>query len=191
MSEMSEHNDVQHSETTPADSSDSKPAELHELEVVTPEASTDSSQWEDLVRDAEERAIRAQAELENVRKRMRREMDDERKFACLGLMSDLLSVVDNLQRALLAAKNSDHGAGLVEGVEMVATQFVSVLERHHCKPIEAAGQPFDPNRHEAIAQLPTNDCEPGMVTDVTQVGYVLHDRVIRPAQVRVSVAKDA
>ena len=142
------------------------------------------------LRDAHERALRSQAELENYRKRVRREIEDERRYAAVPLITDLLPVVDNLERALQAAQQQESAAGLVEGVRMVFQQLVNVLEQHHCRRIEAEGAAFDPHRHEAVGQERTSDHEPGVVARVVRIGYQLHDRVIRPSQVLVAAPAD-
>jgi len=136
--------------------------------------------------DASDRVLRAQAELENYRKRARRELEDERRYAALPLLRDLLPVLDNLRRAIDAAEKSSQGGGLLDGVRLVVQSFESVLARHDCKRIEALGKPFDPTFHEAISQQPSADHPPGTVLFVAQDGYLLHDRVVRPAQVIVS-----
>jgi molecular chaperone GrpE len=141
--------------------------------------------------EARNRHLRAQAELENFRKRMLRTVEDERRYASLPLMRDLLPVVDNLQRAIQAAEQHEHATALLEGVKLVASQLDTVLQRHHCAPIVAHGAAFDPHLHEAIAQHPSADHEPGHVCLVAQAGYQLHDRVIRPAQVIVAAPRDA
>src|SRR5688572_16903108 len=87
------------------------------------------------LKQANDRALRAQAELENFRRRLRREMDDERRYAALPLTADLLSVVDNLDRALESAEKNEAASSLLQGVKMVQSQFLSVLERHHCRRI--------------------------------------------------------
>jgi molecular chaperone GrpE len=138
--------------------------------------------------EANERVLRVQAELENFRKRTRREMEDERRFAALPVLRDLLAVLDNLQRAIEAAEKSDTGAGLLDGVKMVAQQFDGVLRQHHCRRIEALGQPFDPHLHEAVGQEPSAQFPPGAVVRELRPGYLLHDRVLRPTQVFVSAA---
>jgi molecular chaperone GrpE len=97
-----------------------------------------------------------------------------------------LPVFDNLQRAIDAAQQSSDGKNLLEGVQMVATQLEAILQQHGCVRIETVGAAFDPNQHEAIAQEPSTEHPAGTVTRATQVGYKLHDRVIRPAQVFVS-----
>jgi len=137
------------------------------------------------LQDAEQRVLRAQAELENFRKRSRREMEDERRYAAAPLVTDLLSVLDNLNRALSSAGEGASG-GLVDGVKLVVTLFESVLQKHHCERIPAVGAAFDPNLHEAIGQQPSEEHPAGTVMLETQVGYRLHDRVIRPTQVFVS-----
>ncbi|MAV37113.1 MAG: nucleotide exchange factor GrpE [Planctomycetaceae bacterium] len=138
------------------------------------------------LQDANERVLRAQAELENFRKRLRREMEEQRRFAAFPLLSDLLPVVDNLDRAVQSAKESLDPDSLLAGVEMVAAQLIAALEKHACQKITAAGEPFDPNLHEAIGQQPSEDSPEGCVAHVALNGYCLHDRVIRPSQVLVS-----
>jgi molecular chaperone GrpE len=134
---------------------------------------------------AAEQDLRAQAEFENYRKRVRREAEDEKKYASQRLVEDLLPVADDLTRALESAKGSEES--IVAGVRMVLQRFRSSLERHHVREIEATG-PFDPHRHEAVAQIP-NDAPQGTILQVARTGYLLHDRVIRPAQVVVSAGK--
>jgi molecular chaperone GrpE len=135
---------------------------------------------------AEARVLRAHAELENYRKRANRHLEDEKKYAVLPLMRDLLPVVDNLERAIQSADQEGGSARLVEGVKMVAQLLAMVLERHHCRRIEAQGAVFDPHVHEAIAQVPSEQVPPGQVLEVAQNGYQLHERVVRPSQVVVS-----
>jgi molecular chaperone GrpE len=152
---------------------------------------------EQQIREANDRALRANAELENYRKRSQRELSDERRYAVVPLVRDLLPVVDNLERAIEASDakvrslEGDESPGsdvshLLDGVKLVATQLEKVLEQHHCVRIETVGTPFDPNQHQAIAQEPSDEHPAGTVTRAAQVGYKLYDRVIRPAQVFVS-----
>ena len=161
--------------------------------TATGEAAAESNQPQDIdlaLADAEGRAMRAQAELENFRKRMRREMEEGQKYAAMPVLRELLPVVDDMQRAIAAAEKSEDSAGLLAGVKMVEARLRSVLEQQGCRQIEAEGAPFDPAKHEAILMQPSGDCEPGHVMQVTQQGYQLHDRVIRPAQVVVAKAAD-
>ena len=137
---------------------------------------------------ARDRFLRSQAELENYRKRVQREREEERRYAALPLLRDLLPGMDNLQRALDAARHTDDLAAMLQGVEMVALQFEEILKRHGAEPITAVGEPFDPNRHEALQQMPSADHPPMTIIDEIERGYRLHDRVIRPSKVIVSVA---
>jgi molecular chaperone GrpE len=148
----------------------------------------------ELLAEARKEVLRAQAELENFRKRARREMEESKQYAELSLISDLLPVLDNLTRALTAAGGeadaAESQAGLIQGVKMVADLLLQTLAQHHCHPIEAMGQPFDPNFHAAISQQPSTDHEPGTVILEVQRGYVLHDRVVRPSQVIISTSAE-
>ena len=135
---------------------------------------------------ADKRVLMAQAEAENFRKRMRRDLEDQLKYAALPLITDILEVRDNLVRALEAAENAEGTSGLKEGVAMVAKQLDDQLAKHGVKEIPAHGELFDPNFHEAISQMPSNDHAEGMVAHVAVTGFQMHDRVVRPAQVVVS-----
>jgi molecular chaperone GrpE len=136
--------------------------------------------------DAADRALRAQAELDNYRKRARREIEEERRYSLAPFLHDFLPVLDDMFRAIAAAEKSPATNGLLEGVKMIAQGLLGVLARHHCRPIEALHKPFDPNFHEAISQQPSAEYPANTVIYVAQDGYTLHDRVIRPAQVIVS-----
>lgn len=140
---------------------------------------------DDLV-EATNRALRAQADLENYRKRAQRELDEERKFANLPLLRDLLPVVDNIGRAIEAAEKAGDASSLLAGFRLVGKQLEDVLGRYGVQRIQALGQPFDPHLHEAISQQPSPDHPPHTVLHVAQEGYRLHDRVLRPSQVVVS-----
>ena len=135
---------------------------------------------------ANDRVLRAQAELENVRKRSRRDMDEQRRYANLPLVADLLPAFDNLDRAVQAAEQNENATGLLEGVKMVAIHIQSVLEQYNCRRLASIGDTFDPNVHEAVAQEPSDEVPAGNITRELRVGYQLHDRIIRPSQVMVS-----
>ncbi|NIL99053.1 MAG: nucleotide exchange factor GrpE [Planctomycetales bacterium] len=137
--------------------------------------------------EANDRALRARAELDNFRKRTQRELESERLYAAMPLLRELLPVTDNIRRAIEAAQQSPDATSLLEGFQMVAQQIQNVLAQHGCQPIPVeTGETFDPNVHEAVSQLPSDQVDAGQVIEVTQVGYQLHDRVIRPSQVVVS-----
>ena len=135
---------------------------------------------------ANDRALRLHAEMQNLRNRTSREIADERKYAALPLLRDLLPVVDNIDRAIEAAEKTGEAEKLLEGFRLVRQQLATALASNDCQLIEAAGQPFDPNVHQAILHQPSADVPAGTVTMVTQQGYKLHERVVRPAQVIVS-----
>ncbi len=155
-----------------------------EAEFSQAESTESDSQTE--LAEAQDRVLRLQAELENLRRRTRREIGDANRFASLPLMRELLPVIDNIDRAIEAAEKTDDATGLLQGVRMMGEQLTDTLAKHGCTEIIALDQAFDPNLHEAILQQPSADHAPGTVIAVTQVGYVLHDRVVRPSQVIVS-----
>ena len=116
-------------------------------------------------------------------------MDERLRYANLGLLRDLLPVIDNVDRAIEAAEKNADAAALLEGFKMVSQQLGEVLKRHHCTRIEALHTPFDPNVHHAVMQQPSEEHPANTVLMVTQNGYQLHDRVVRPSQVIVSTTK--
>ncbi|MCR4413048.1 MAG: nucleotide exchange factor GrpE [Thermoguttaceae bacterium] len=135
---------------------------------------------------ARDRALRSLAELDNYRKRADRMVEEERRYACLPLLRDLLPVLDNVKRAIEAVEKIPEATSLREGVELVARQLEGVLAKHHCNPIAALHQPFDPNYHEALLQQPSAEFPPNTVLQEVRTGFMLHDRVVRPSQVIVS-----
>jgi molecular chaperone GrpE len=127
-----------------------------------------------------------QADFENYQKRVGKERESDRKYYVASLARDLLPVFDNLQRAIEAAKKSGDDSPLVQGVSATLNQWLQIFSRHGITPIEAQGQPFDPNLHEAVMQQPSDEYPPGTVLQVLQQGFQIHDRVLRPASVIVS-----
>ena len=145
---------------------------------------------QDQLKDAEKRVLLAQADLENFRRRVRKESQDQIKYAGSGLMTDILDCVDNLHRAVEAYEADPNGDGLRDGVKMVATQILESLGKRDCKAIEAEGQPFDPNKHQALQMQPSEHPANTVIQDL-RTGYVLHDRVLRPSQVFVSTGEQS
>jgi molecular chaperone GrpE len=133
-----------------------------------------------------EQILRLQAEMQNVRSRTAREIADVRKYAALPVVTDLLPVVDNIDRAIEAAEKAGEAENLLAGFRLVKQQLHTILSRHDCVVIPAEGEVFDPNFHQAILQQPSADVPAGNVMMVTQTGYKMHDRVVRPSQVIVS-----
>ncbi len=138
------------------------------------------------LKDAEERVLRAQAEIENVRKRGRREYEDLLRYGEMNLLRDILPVLDNIERAIEASESTTDVETLREGFRMTASQIEKLLESHGCETIKTENEVFDPAVHEAISQQPGNGATPGTIIGVTSRGYVLRDRVVRPAQVIVA-----
>lgn len=137
--------------------------------------------------EMEKVALRHQADLENFRKRSRAQVQDQLKYASLPLITQILEAVDNLNRATEVANDeSADAAGIVEGVKMVSQQLSNILEQQGCKRIEAVGKPFDPNCHQAVQMQPSDEFESNTVMTEVRAGFMLHDRVVRPAQVFVS-----
>ena len=134
-----------------------------------------------------EKWARALADLENFRKRVYREMDDERRFQSLPMLKSLLPVFDGLDRAIFAAAQSKKFDDLLNGVQMTVKQLETALAGHGAKSIVALGQQFDPNLHEAISQIPSAEQPPMTVLNDVERGYTLHDRVIRPSKVIVAI----
>ena len=132
------------------------------------------------------RIIRMQADTENYRRRIQREQDDARRFESLRLVRDLLPALDGLNRAIDSSEQTGDVQTLLNGIRMVAQQFRDVLKAHAAEPIDALGKPFDPNLHEALTQIPSAEHEPMTVLQVVEMGYRLHNRVVRPARVIVS-----
>jgi molecular chaperone GrpE len=136
--------------------------------------------------ELQDRLLRTQAELENYRKRSKRELEDQRRYAEIELIRDILPVADAIDRIISAAKKQADVGILLDATKMLRQQLKEVFEKHHAKVITAAGEPFDPNRHEAVMQQPSEEHPEHTVLVVAQQGMTLHDRVVRPAQVIVS-----
>jgi molecular chaperone GrpE len=141
--------------------------------------------------ELKEARLRAAADMENLRKRTARDVHDARTYAIANFARDMLQVSDNLRRALEAipadGRQKDSGlAALAEGVEMTERAMLAALERHGVSKIEAEGARFDPNLHQAMFEVPNPDVPAGTVVQVVQTGYIIGDRVLRPAMVGVS-----
>lgn len=136
--------------------------------------------------EANDRTLRVQAELENFRKRSRREYEEAQRYREIDLLRDLLPVLDNVLRALEAADKTTDIESLRSGFRMTAQQIEKVLGSHGCQTIETDGTAFDPTVHDAILQQDAAGVAPGTVVGTASRGYRLHDRVVRPAQVIVA-----
>ena len=152
-----------------------------------PEENEDLKGIKEQLEAEKDKVLRMSAEFENFRKRKQREIDDFKKFANETVFRQLLSVVDNLERAIDAAiENPDDSSSLLEGVKLTHKDILKLFESFSVKLVEAENQPFDPNFHQAVTHEENNDVPENTVTNVLQKGYLLHDRLIRPSMVVVS-----
>jgi molecular chaperone GrpE len=135
-------------------------------------------------------AQRTRADFENYQKRVQRDLAQERRYAQAPLALDLLPALDNLERATAAAQQAGETGPLVQGVAMVQAQLLDALRRHGVTRIDAQGQPFDHDLHEAVLQQPSKDVPPNTVLQVLEHGYRIHDRLLRAAKVIVSKAPE-
>ncbi|MDX8411972.1 MAG: nucleotide exchange factor GrpE [Mariprofundaceae bacterium] len=162
------------------EAAESQPVEIsdEEVEVIAPE---DEAQAE--IAELKDKLLRAYAEMDNVRKRARRDIEDARKFGIERFATELLGVVDNLERAL--ETGHDNAKALQDGVRMTLESWHELMKKFDIQRIDAVGQKLDPHVHEAIAHLP-NDATAGMVIEQHLPGYTLHGRLLRAAMVVVS-----
>jgi len=163
-----------------ADEPFEKPSYVQELEARV--AAKDEELRATLTRYRE-----ANAEFEQSRARMRRDVAKEVERGARAVLADLLDVADNLDRAIDAARAAGSDATLLQGVEMVRAQFLAKLDGHGVRPLDAAGRPFDPSLHEAATTVPVSDpAQDGVVVGIIRQGYVIRDEVLRPAVVAVA-----
>ena len=148
----------------------------------------------DQLEAAKQDVLYAKAETQNVRRRMEKDVADARAYAATGFARDILSVSDNLSRALDAIpaelRDDDKLKSLVAGIEATAREIDKVFGLHGISRIAAKGMPLDPNQHQAMLEMPTNDVEPGTIVQELQAGYMIKDRLLRPAMVAVAKKPD-
>ncbi len=156
------------------------PAESEEIARLRAEAA-----------DLKDRLLRAHAEMDNVRKRLEREKADQAKFAITKFARDVVGIGDNVQRAIEAVphrfvEQEPALKSFVEGVTMIERELLSVLERHGIQRLDPKGEPFNPHHHQAVVEVPSHEVPAGLVTQVFQSGYMIEERILRPAMVAVS-----
>lgn len=172
--------------------------ELSEGQTVQPETegtvTLKAAEYEKLVREAAEykdKYVRTLAEFENVRKRFDRDRVEFVKYANEGLIAEFLGIMDDLDRTVeAAAANHQDYAAFLKGVEMVMARIHELLRKNNVKAIDAVGKKFDPHSHEVLLQEPSSEKEEGTVLEELQKGYLLGDRVVRTAKVKVAVKKE-
>ncbi len=167
------------------------PEMLGEEDLADDEQMSDAAKKE--IGELSDKVLRLAAELENTRRRAQREKADAGRYAIANFARDLIGVSDNFERALrIATENapaegmSDVAKGLIDGLQMTEKELLSVLERHGVKKVAAEREKFDPNVHQAVAQIPHAEIPHGHVVDVAQQGFTIGDRVLRAAMVTVS-----
>jgi molecular chaperone GrpE len=159
-------------------------------QLLTEQQSGETEALLQQVTDANDQVLRIQAEMQNVRRRAERDVENAHKYALDKFTADLLPVVDNLERALGTINADDETQKAVAtGVELTLKSFLDVLARFNIEVVDPAGQPFDADLHQAVSMVPNSNSEPNTVIDVFQKGYTLNGRLVRPAMVVVSKAE--
>ena len=187
-----EHEEEEAKATGTADSEAEKTAESETAEQEPEDAEARAARLEAEVADLRDQLLRALAEAENQRRRSQREREDAVRYAAAPMLRDLLAVADNLQRALESVPEDKAGQTgalktLLEGVQMTERELQSVFERHGIVKLDPMGERLNPHHHEAMFEVPDTEQPGGTIVQVVQPGYLLHDRLLRPA--RVGVAK--
>ncbi|HEY8212006.1 MAG TPA: nucleotide exchange factor GrpE [Myxococcaceae bacterium] len=174
-------------EAAPAEDGASK-KELEELRIQLEFSQAKGRELMEKIKETHDKMLRAVADLENFKRRAQKEKEEIQKFGVERLLKDLLPIPDNLDRALDHARSSSDFDSLKKGLQMTRKLFEDTLGRHGVKAFTAVGQPFDPRLHEAMQHMETNQMPPGQVAQEVLRGYMLNDRLVRPALVMVSKA---
>ena len=158
---------------------------------VEEEVEEEDNDLEVKIKELKDQLMRTLADGENLRKRTLKEVEQAKKYSHISFVRDLVSSVDNLKRALDSIPEdksnlSEPIKNLILGLEIVEKEIVTTLEKNNIKQISPLGEKFDYNFHQAMFEIPTNDCDPGLVVEVSQNGYLLYDRLVRPAMVGIS-----
>ena len=193
MSEVTENKETLEKQKVDTNDSQSKALEQEQVEVETENSTEEVDEKEAKIAEleakiAEQEALylRLRADYDNLARRSRLDREAAEKYRAQSLLTDLLPVIDNLDRALLAEANVEEPSPLYKGVEMVYRQLIDATAREGLELIECVGQPFDPNVHQAVMQESDSEQQPGVVLKELQKGYKLKDRVLRPSMVSVN-----
>jgi len=184
-------------ESLPTSTSETKPeeslsdADLFQPDEITNSASADSQEKsvQEELQIYQDKYIRLAAEFENYKRRAQRDQSDAIRYANESLLKNLLSTLDNLERAIQCGKDAGASGSLLEGVELTHKQFLETIEKLGLRQVSSAGSLFDPNMHQAVAQVESETVAPNTVVEEFQKGYFLHDRILRPAMVTVAKEK--
>jgi molecular chaperone GrpE len=184
-------------ESHPTSTSENKLEEsLSEAALLQPDETSDPTSADSQEKQAQEelqiyqdKYIRLAAEFENYKRRAQRDQSDAIRYANESLLKNLLSTFDNLERAIQCGKDAGASGSLLEGVELTHKQFLETVEKLGVRQVSSTGSFFDPNMHQAVAQVESETAEPNTVVEEFQKGYFLHDRILRPAMVTVAKEK--
>ncbi len=167
----------------------SMPEEENKNQEIDPQKELDATKK--LFDEEKDRCLRLNAEFENLRKRTQKEKEEFIKYANEKLILELIDVFESLERGIENAKKVDNKDKLIEGMELVLKQFRNVLEKNGLTPIKAAGEKFDHNKHEAMMQTCTDECDEDIILEEYTRGYMLNGKVVRYSKVRVSKEKES
>jgi molecular chaperone GrpE len=156
------------------------------IEAELQDAKQQKAELEAKLEEAENRILRMQADFENSRRRARLDLEATEKYKSQGLITELLPAIDNFERALKMEADNDQAKSLLQGMEMVYRSLLDTLKKEGAEQIEAVGKEFDPHLHQAIMQVEDENFDSNIVVEEFQKGYMLKDRVIRPAMVKVN-----
>ena len=189
------NNEVEDENTTSVKNDDTQSNKSNSIDEIDSskneeDLDNDESDPHDKIKDLKDQLLRSLAENENLRKRTAKEIEQIKKYGHISLLRDFLNVVDNMERAVKSStseKQSETSVkNLIDGIEIVLKEMKSLLDKNQIKKIEPLHEKFDYNFHQAMFEAPSSDYEEGLIIEVIQPGYVLHDRLIRPAMVGVS-----
>ena len=193
--------DVNYQEEVQNTTSDNSENEQNNESIITNENDLndkqnldhDENDIKDEIKDLKDQLLRTLAENENLRKRTAKEIEQIKKYGHISLLRDFLNVVDNMERAVKSSTSgnqSESGAkNLIDGIEIVLKEMKSIFDKNQIKKIEPLYEKFDYNFHQAMFEAPSTEYDEGLILEVVQPGYILHDRLIRPAMVGVSKGK--
>lgn len=185
LSQEVEKEEIQENEQQEANESNQTSEADVELDELT-QAKGKIKELEEKVEEYENKLLRAQADFENYRRRVRLDQEAAQKYRAQSLISDLLPALDNFERALQLEAKDEQTKSLLQGMEMVYRQVLQAMEKEGLEAIEAVGKEFDPTLHQAVMQVEDENYESNMVVEELQKGYKLKDRVIRPSMVKVN-----
>ncbi|MFB4164869.1 nucleotide exchange factor GrpE [Alteribacillus sp. JSM 102045] len=174
-----------HAESLEAEETNSEKGETRD-DIDKTEEQQEIEKLKQEVEEWKNRSLRATADLENVRRRAKEEKEKAAKYRAQDLIESLLPVLDNFERAISAAPESKEASTLLEGVNMVYSQFLEAMQKEGLEVIETEGETFDPHQHQAVMQVEEEGFEANQIVEELQKGYKLKDKVIRPAMVKVN-----